>query len=1501
VQQFESPDGRPGELDPAADTLVLDLPGELRHGAYRSIREWFPGRVVVLLVPGERDRSFDGDQACRVLFRPFQLDDLIRELVVPPRAGRRRGAAPSGRLQASQRAAAAPDPAASGPPARPSAGTAPPPSTPAGTTARPSGPSAGTAPPPSGPTAGTAPPSSGSPAGTTGRPSDPPAGTAPPPPGTAGRPSGLPAGTAPPSSGPPAGTTARPPGPTAGTAPPPPGTAGRPSGLPAGAASPPPSGTTGRPSGPPAGTAPPPPGTTGRPPDPRAGAASPPPGPPAGATGLPPGLPAGTAPPPPGTAAPPGPRAGAAPSGPPGGPWAGATPPPSPSPDVPRTRFPGGVDRPSRTASPGAPEKVRPDELDAAGARPPLLFDWFASHGRRMDEAVADPPDNGTTGPTRGAPTPAPQRGQSPGPTQDPSAIADLGRPTEPWRPIGRTEERPVAADPARPPDLRRPAAAPEAPAAKEPARRVDPGPPPGSAEAPPGPPDPGRPAEQRRPPAEPRRPTGSAEAAGPGRPAQQPPSSRAADLPSRLAAERGRDQPAGAAAVGEELPKRVVDLRTGLPRRRARGRSEDEREVERPPAAAEPVPATPAPATAVPGTVRVVAGQPGERVRAPAPRGWGGPPPAFARLLLALLLGSLAVLVSGLFSTRSPDIGAGEAAIAQVARSAAGGSGIAWRGQPVLDQPPLALVAHAGWLRASGRAGDELVQTVQQARLSSSGFRGLATALLVLLVLALTERRRDTLLRFAIASAAGLVAALDPVLAGAGRVLTVESVGLAAGLAALLLAWLLHERRAAVFVPAVGLASGAALLADGRTVVLLLVPLGFALLVRGWQGVDGLAGRALAAVAVGLGFWVAFAAWVLRAPGAAGLGQRLERLAALTHLTGSDRPLPLSRPLELSLPRDLATLAVLALAVPALLAVWRRGERAGRFLAAWNLAGLAAGTVLAAAGALDKSWLAYLVPGAVAAVALGLGAFRDLLAGQGASARRAATVTVSLVVLALAVAGGRGWDGRYGHADDAVAQMATLVAARTPACSAVNAGDPADPDLFAVGTRRVTQFPDGPAALSGGVRYFLLRGGQSAGGLAAWLGANGRRVASVASPSLGRVQLWEVQQPSSSRIADQRRVGGGVFENTVGSACGGFAVLDGGGARFWSGYQAIGGKAVAGRVLSRPYRDGLRTAQAFDSLVLGSVPDPQGGQPLARPVDLLMRLSRQAPALLAAAQLPRAETAPPPSILQRRRLLAEPSIARFYLGVEPGAANPAVWQLAAARFGAPVSPPRHVPGGLVRQAFEDVVMEADAQGAVRLAPLGPLAVRAGIVPAAALRPEPVTGLPPPGSRYPAVRDRDLSLYLAAALVLWLLLTIALAVGAGLRRKGAPALVVPGLAPPRPASPGYPPTTSSARYPGDAAGPGHPATGPGHPTADPGNPTAGPGHPATGPGHPTASPGHPAAGPGNPTAGSGHPATGPGLSTGSGHPTAGPGQPAAGSGRAGHGPRPATTGEERTT
>jgi hypothetical protein len=1277
VLQFDSPDGRPGALDPAADTVVLDLSGDLRRAAHRAIREWFSGRVVVLLGPGEVDKSFNADKGCRTLFRPFQLDDLIRELVVPP--GRFRGViSGAGRREAP------------GPPGGP-----------------------GRVPPVPSPRQGPA--------------------------------SRRPIPTAPPAA--PAGAPGQPAAPTGG---------GR--GLPqAGGA-------------PRAGAAPPAGGQGARPApavDPSADA----PGADAAPTSDPQGMP------PPGQGGPTG---------------RGERMPPLAS--RARPAFPAGMDRPSRTASPGTPEKApRPDQEEARPADrrnpprpdreearpadrrnppppdreepPPLVFDWFAPRGRRLDEAGTDRPPTRRDGPPA---APGNGTGLAPPPAApDTRSAASTGE---------ADSRRSREEDFRRRPDPRR---------STEGDHRADSR---RGAEA-------GREAAAGS--ARPRQDLERGEVAGGGR----------ASSPGgeQETAREGPDQGEHTAQDADAARPRMVDFRTGTA---GPAGADSEKQLARARPAAAPAATVPGADGTVQPAAPAVRHAAGERVKAPVPQSWAGPAPAAGRVLLAVLVGGLALLVSGLFTTRSPELGAGEAAVAQVARSVADGTGIAWRGRPVLDQPPLALLAHAGWLAATGGADADLVEVVHQARLVSSGFRGLAVGLLVLLVLALTGRQRDPLLRFSLGCAAGLLAALDPVLAGAGRTVTLEAVGLAACLATLWLAWLLHERRAAAFVPAVGLASGAALLADGRGLILLLVPLGFAVLVR--PRVDGLVGRAVAALGVGVGFWAAFAAWVARVPGAGGLDERLDRLAALVHLTAADRPLPVSRPLDLVLPRDLATVAVLALAVPALAAVWRRGERAGRFLVAWNLVVLAAVVLLAGLGALDESWLVYVVPGAVAADVLGLGALRDLAASRGTWPRRAAGVAATVVVLALVAVGGYGWDGRYGRADNALAQMSTLVAT-TPACSALNAGNPADPDVFAVGQRRVTEFANGAAALASGVRYFLLRGddvagrrGVAGGSLPGWLRDNGRQVAAYPSPSHGSVQLWEVQQPPGSRVADLVRVNGGAFENVAGSACGGFAVLDAGGARFWTGYQVVGGKAVVGRPLSRPWQAGGQTMQAFDTMVLGSVPDPQGGLPLARPVALLTRLSRQDPRLLDVTGMPPATTAPPRSIQERQRLLTEPRIAAYYLRSErPAAARAADWRLAEVRFGAPVSLPRRITSGAVRQSFENVVIEVDTGGAVRLAPLGALAAKAGVVPPDALRRDPVPGLPPPGGRYlrpGPVADRDLALHLGGALGLWLLLAVGLALHAAVAgRRRTPARAAPSPGPPGPSSPGRLPTRQRDR------------------------------------------------------------------------------------------------------
>jgi len=776
-------------------------------------------------------------------------------------------------------------------------------------------------------------------------------------------------------------------------------------------------------------------------------------------------------------------------------------------------------------------------------------------------------------------------------------------------------------------------------------------------------------------------------------------------------------------------------------------------------------------------------------------------PGPGLARVAVAILVAAVAFLVSALYADRSPDASASEAAAVQVARNVARAGGLAWRGEPVLDQPPLPFALHGAWLSLTGRATGEVVPSIHQGRLVSSVCLALAIGVLALLVLALTDPAQDGMLRFLVGLAAALVAALDPVLVGAGRMVTVEALGLLAGLLALWLAWLLRDRPAAVYVPVVGLASGVALLADGRTVVLLVVPVVFGVLARGRP--EPFAGRALAALLTGTWFWSAYAAWALTAdPGGADAGLALlRRLAALVHLVRPDRPLPLGRPLSLAVPRDLATVAVLALALPTLAALWRwRSDRARLFVLAWNLAGAVAGMLLLAGGALDETWLTYLLPGATAAVVLGFEAARARLAGGRVVLGRISALAAPVLVVGLLVLAGSGWSGRYGQPDDALARISKLVAGETPSCSVLNGSSPADPDLFTIDERRVTEFSSGPAALAHGVRYFLLRAddvaagrGTMLAGLAGWLRAEGKPIAAVPSRSHGSVELWQVSQPSTSRVADLLLIPGGVFENAVGSSCGGFPVVDDDAGQFFSGYQAIGGKSMIGRPLSRSWRTSGRTLQAFDTMVLGTVGGADGGPKVVRPVRLVAQLAHNVPTLLAASGMPQPETGPDASVQVRRQLLTDPRIARFYLGAPVETADPVVWQAADARYGSPVSRPRPTAPGVVRQAFERVVIEVDREGSARLAPIGMVAVKAGLVPAEALRPQPVPDLPAMWPEDPAAGSTDrLLVHSGVALGAWALLALALLVGHRLRAgRGTPPPAEPGL-PRRPPPPGFP-------------------------------------------------------------------------------------------------------------
>jgi hypothetical protein len=66
----------------AADVVVLDLPDEDRAAVVGYVRRRYRGRLVVLAGEGERPGRPLPDDACRLLTRPFSVEELAAALGV---------------------------------------------------------------------------------------------------------------------------------------------------------------------------------------------------------------------------------------------------------------------------------------------------------------------------------------------------------------------------------------------------------------------------------------------------------------------------------------------------------------------------------------------------------------------------------------------------------------------------------------------------------------------------------------------------------------------------------------------------------------------------------------------------------------------------------------------------------------------------------------------------------------------------------------------------------------------------------------------------------------------------------------------------------------------------------------------------------------------------------------------------------------------------------------------------------------------------------------------------------------------------------------------------------------------------------------------------------------------------------------------------------------------------------------------------------------------------
>jgi hypothetical protein len=719
--------------------------------------------------------------------------------------------------------------------------------------------------------------------------------------------------------------------------------------------------------------------------------------------------------------------------------------------------------------------------------------------------------------------------------------------------------------------------------------------------------------------------------------------------------------------------------------------------------------------------------------------RGWVGG--VVRPAVVVVVMAAVGLAAAGWRGGGGPDTLAGEVAVVR----AAGGSG----GGLVVQDPrvgpiePLPALAVGAWLRVT-EAGRSLEGAILKARAPSRFLLAVVVALTVLLFLLLMRVGPGTGAaagpgpapphgqerpagnqgwRLGAAALAGALVALDPVVVRSGRVATGTILAVVLALATLALAWGLPARPTLRWLPLVAAGGGMALLVSPLALGVLAAPVVAELLRERHRE----AWRSMAALGLAVGLWLLLPIWVAGQDLAAGqAGWLLGRPPGRGSLAAAVAEAPL-------------TWLLVAAGLAAAVLPWRHrsgarseADAGAARLVAWSATTAAGALVAILVGYPASQALPFAVPAAAVSLA-GAAAWAVAAAGESVQARRLVLAGVGLAMVGLLAAQGLAWGARYGGPDDGLARLVATVG-RVPDCSAINAGGPHDRARLLAAGATVTDFSDGPAAHAAGVRYFVLTGGTAQGGpmtpsLATWVRQHGTRLAAHPSRTLSGLELWRVDAAPLDPVADNLRLPDGVFANVRGSACGGYRVVDGQVGAFYSGYQAAGGKAVLGRPLGSVWTSDGPALQAFDTMVLGAVAATTG-PPEVRPIELPPLLAKLDVEAVADADIPLPSTRPA-SDRQARALLSDKLIARAYLGTDPATASDEDWRRARSRFGRPLGMPQVMPDGAVRQPFERAVLELPADGGpARPAALGRLAVRLGLVPRQAMRPEPVPGLP---------------------------------------------------------------------------------------------------------------------------------------------------------------------------
>lgn len=743
-------------------------------------------------------------------------------------------------------------------------------------------------------------------------------------------------------------------------------------------------------------------------------------------------------------------------------------------------------------------------------------------------------------------------------------------------------------------------------------------------------------------------------------------------------------------------------------------------------------------------------------RVRAVAARIRQRVAPAGTHVLAAAGSAALAAVAIGWNLARSPDTQYDEVVYTKAAQEVAQAGHLTWTNRPMFVHPPLSFLAQAGWLKALGRAAGPLSDAIVAARWLTGAVAVCSVALIVLVTARLVPAagRRRTALLIAVV---GVLAALDPVLLRYSRMAIIEPFALFAALLTLYLALALRGRRAALWIAVVGLGTGLALLTKEVTIFMLLTPALAALLGRDWRGF----GRAVAAVTVGIVWWLLFPYWAVRLHLVGSFGEvkfaTAERLVGLIQITGWNRPgASFASAVRTALTQYASTYLLLAAGALALLwlLLHRLGESA-RWVAAWLLTSYAFGAYSVLFGTLNEQFFVFVVPAAIVGTVLVADA---ILTARPAVTWRRVVLVPAVVVLGLVGSSTLSWAQFYPARNDGVFRATEYLRTRFPSCAAVNATGDTEKYAFLLPGRPVTFRASGPGALSQGIHLFLLsnkdaaeRYGNASPELNDWVRAHGVRLAVFPSATYRGVEVWQVAGDPYDPLADSQSVADGLFVNTAGSRCGGFSVLNAPAGNFAAAWQRLGGKAAAGPPLtaawpatSTPWSKSASAMQVFDGAILTA----NSGH-FVTAAHVVPWVAYAAPAAYEKLHLPPVTGTMEP---------LDPAFAAW-----PGRGE----------LGSVIGPATSMPDGWIRQAFAAGILEHQAGSRqVRLAPIGAIALDAGVVtpPAAARAP---AAAPPLADDLPTPQPTDVRPFVVAfaALAAGYLVILTVIVLLGRRRR----------------------------------------------------------------------------------------------------------------------------------